>query len=324
MRVHGLVVGLLAIGCLAGCRSGSTAVKLSNLVPREAAGWRAEGDDRLYDRQSIFQYIDGAGEVYLQYAYRSLLVREFAKEGAPGISVQLFDMTNPEEAFGIFSFEREDEEAGVGTDSEYAAGLLRFWKGRFFVCVSAEEEKPGVKEAVFGLAQGIARAIAEPGARPALVAALPTEGLRQGSVRYFHGPFCLAYHYPLPGGNLLALGADTDAVLASYAAGAEGEGAGDGVAGSAGAAASAGAKERLILVRYPDEGRMQAALAAFSKGYEPPLDAEGVVRRADGRWAGARGAGRMLAAVFEAPSRDESARLLAAMTRRLEDPSWRN
>ena len=322
-------VTLFLIGCCAGCRPENAGMNLSALVPREAAGWRASGEDQRYDRQSIFSYIDGAGEVYLQYSFRSVLVREFEREGAPRIDVQLFDMERPEEAFGIFSFEREDDEAGVGQDSEYAAGLLRFWKGPFFVCVSAEEETPGAKEAVFELGRAIARAIGEEGARPALLGGLPPQGLLPNSARWFHGPFCLAYHYPLPGGNLLGLGPGTEALLASYLAAEGAAGSAEGAAGSSGAAGTApegtgrgSEKVRVLLVRYRDEGTARAAFDGFARAYEPPLSGDGTALMKNGRWAGARGTGRTIAAVFEAPSKDEALRLLGEITKRTEGASW--
>ena len=78
----------------------------AGLLPEEVAGWRANGGLQTYDRETIFKFMDGAGEVYLQYGFRRLFVREFARAGSPTIGAQLYDMTSPGEAFGIFSFER--------------------------------------------------------------------------------------------------------------------------------------------------------------------------------------------------------------------------
>ena len=76
-------------------------------------------------------------------------------------------MGTPENAFGIFSFEREGGDVGLGQGSEYEAGFMRFWKGRFFVSILAEHETPGAKEVMFGLGKAIDRAITETGPEPA-------------------------------------------------------------------------------------------------------------------------------------------------------------
>ena len=38
-----------------------SADSLKALLPSEALGWKAEAADHAYDRESIFEYIDGAG-----------------------------------------------------------------------------------------------------------------------------------------------------------------------------------------------------------------------------------------------------------------------
>jgi len=63
---------------------------------------------------------------------KSLQVQKYAKKDEPPIVFDLFEMDSPEGAFGAFTFEREDDEAGIGQGSEYGGGLLRFWRGGSF------------------------------------------------------------------------------------------------------------------------------------------------------------------------------------------------
>jgi hypothetical protein len=206
------------------------------------------------------------------------------------------------DAFGIFSLEREDESAGIGQDSEYGGGLLRFWKGTCFVSVSAETETPEAREGVLAVGRAIASAIPETGELPAVVSVLPPEGLVARRVRYFHGPFGLASRYPAADGRQLGLARDTDAVLATYRSGE--------------------ASSRLLLVRYPDGDRASAALEAYTIGSIAPHGDGEVARLADGKWTGARQVGRSLAIVFEAPSEGDLEKLLARVAGRLEGAPW--
>jgi len=41
--------------------------ELRSLLPGSIGEWKAEGEDRIYDPRTIFDYIDGAGEVYRAY-----------------------------------------------------------------------------------------------------------------------------------------------------------------------------------------------------------------------------------------------------------------
>ena len=323
---------LVALGALAGCAPPGERRWADGFVPNEVRGWKAEGPDGTYDRETIYDYIDGAGEVYLQYGFRSVLVRGFAREGQPRISVQLFDMGTPAEAFGIFSFEREGESIGIGQDSEYEGGLLRFWKGRWFASVSAESETDEARQAIRSLGEAIASALPERGDPPRLIEALPAEGLAQLTVRYFHGPFVLAYHAALPEKDRLGLGPETDAVLASYRL-KEG-------------------RTRLLLVLHRDARRAGEAYEAYLDGVRaetaPASTAEAAgasrgaadagretsdtqaeayrggeaFRREDGTCIAAAASGRVVAVVFAAPSCAAAEALLASATQRAEDAPW--
>jgi hypothetical protein len=301
MRLGTWAVLALASGGLA-CAPQEDPVSLGRLVPTEAEGYGTSGPDHTYDRTTIFDYIDGAGEVYLQYGFRSVLVRDLARANQPAIAVQLFDMGRPEDAFGIFSLEREDEDAGIGSDSEYGGGLLRFWKGRYFVCAAAERETPEAKTAILALGRAVASSIPEGGERPTLLGGLPEEGLAATRIRFFHGSFGLASRYPAADGKLLGLGQDTDVVLATYRLG--------------------GTSPRILLIRYPEAARAAAALEAFSRGTVPPLGADGTARSADGKWNGARRSGKTLAAVFVAETREDLVDLLTRTSGRLEGMPW--
>ena len=89
--------------------------------PSAPEGWKWDGEEEMYESRAIFDYIDGAGEVYLAYNFKNLIVRQFEKTGYPHIIAELYDMGSSNDAYGIFSFERQDEEAGIGQGSETSA-----------------------------------------------------------------------------------------------------------------------------------------------------------------------------------------------------------
>ena len=141
--------------------------------PATAEGWKWDGKEEIFQSRAIFDYIDGAGEVYLAYNFKNLIVRQFEKPGYPHIIAELYDMGSSNDAYGIFSLERQDEEAGVGQGSEFGGGLLRFWKGKFFVSVYADGEGPEAGKTVLSLGRAIANAIPLTGQAPKLISALP-------------------------------------------------------------------------------------------------------------------------------------------------------
>ncbi len=87
-----------------------------------------DGKETKYNSKTLFDYIDGAAELYLAYGFQGLNVRKFEKSGQPPITVELYEMASSEDAYGLFSFERQDEAVGIGQGSEFGGGLLRFGK----------------------------------------------------------------------------------------------------------------------------------------------------------------------------------------------------
>jgi len=75
--------------------------------PQEAAGWKWDGKDRVYNSRTVFDYIDGAAELFLAYGFKDLTVRRFEKLGQPPIIAEVYEMGSPEDAYGVFSFERQ-------------------------------------------------------------------------------------------------------------------------------------------------------------------------------------------------------------------------
>jgi hypothetical protein len=125
-------------------------------------------------------------------------------------------MDAPAGAYGAFTFERQDEEAGVGKGSEYGGGLLRFWQGRFFGFVQAERETPASWAAVLALGKAVASGLGSRGEEPALVRALPDGDQRPRSLRFVRSPLLLQIVEPRAQGNPFGLPVQCEAVTARY------------------------------------------------------------------------------------------------------------
>ncbi len=259
---------------------------LSLLLPEEMNGWKAEEEDKIYDEETIFDYIDGAGEVYNAYQFKKLRARHLSRPESPDILVDLFDMGSSRNAYGVFTHDLEGERMGIGQDSTYKGGLLCFWKDRFFVSLYAERETEESREAVVELGREISSRIPKKGPIPDIVSLLPEEELDKSRIRYFFNPLILNYHFYVSDENLLSLNPETEAVLGVY--GKEGN------------------VYRLILVLYPDEERARRAYQDFMNAYMPDAPDSSVVETEDGTWTAAEVKGKSLVLVFEAPDEEKA------------------
>lgn len=267
------------------------AERLSRLLPPSVQGWTSESSDNLFDPETIFQYIDGAGEVYIAYNFKHLLSRRFGKSGQPDIIADVFDMGTPEDAFGVFTHDLDGDDAGAGQGSNYKAGLLSFWRDRFFVSLFAERETPEAKVALAELGKTIAARIGRDGPRPSLLRLLPPEFAGEKSVHYFHSPVVLNYHFFVSRDNLLNLGPQTEAVLSKP---------------------PRGKGEVLLIIKYAAGPKAAAEAlkrfqAAFLSGEHPGKPAE----TADKTWTAAEGRGDLVIISFRAPTAGRANETLA-------------
>lgn len=254
-------------------------IDLGILMPVEVSGWKAAEVDSIYDPESIFEYINGAGEVYRAYDFKKLQARHFQKEGQPKIFCDLFDMSEARNAFGVFTYNIEGEDVRLGQGSLYSGGLLSFWKHRYFVSIFAEEETAETRAAVLAIGGRIDESIKEKGAIPEVVSLLPQENLEKESVRYFHHYLILNYHFFVADENIFLLDSEADAVLGTFTD-----------------------KSKLLVVHYHDENKTAEAYKSFTQAYMPDASEAGLVQTEDNRWVMASVKEGHLIVVFDAPS----------------------
>lgn len=297
-----IVVLAAALACLGGPALMSQpqapdARVLASYVPTTAGPWLSEAD-QVFDAETIFDYIDGAGEVYRSYNMKLLVARRFHKDGKPDVVVDAFDMGSSEDAFGVFTHDLDGEDAAVGQGSTYKAGLLSFWKDRYFLSVYAEEETVETKGLLLELGRAIAAAIPGVGAKPGLLKLLPPDGLEAGRVRFFHNHSVLNYHFFVAAPDILLLGQRADAVMAGYG--------------------GSGGRSRLLIVEYGDVREAAQAGASFVKAYMPEAGGKTGVKTENGKWTVMRVRGRHVAIVFDEESEGKAGKRLDAVEALLE------
>jgi hypothetical protein len=264
--------------------------ELQKNLPNRINGWTVEAEDRFFDPVTIFDYINGAGEIYRSYNMKNCLSRRFTATNGPAIILDIFDMGSSEEAFGVFTHAQEGEPLDVGQDALSRSGVLSFWKDRFFVSIYSEEETIEADIAVKDLGTTVASHIMSVGERPKILLRLPGEGRKPKSIRYFHDNDLLNYHFYVFDENVLNLGQETKAALAEYQAGEEGA--------------------WLLLVSYPNHEKAEKAIANVRRHYLKDPDAKEMVKLENGKWSTASLRGNLLVFILEADGRGFAESLL--------------
>lgn len=268
-------------------------------LPAEAAGWTGDEKEMKYNPKTLFGYMDGAAELYLAYGFQSLTVRKFEKSSQPLITLELYEMASSEDAYGLFSFDRQDEDAGIGQGSEFGEGWLRFWKGEYFVSIYADGGGAEAESAVLALGRTTADLIKEMGPEPELVDFIPGKdlGLVDRSVRYLKSHVLLNQRFFIAHQNILNLSRRTEAALAQYTREKE--------------------KTHLLLIRYPSAKEARDAYQSFMATQLPDAGGRDLVKTEDHNWTIVRQSAEFVILFFGAPTAADAEALFKATEKKL-------
>ncbi len=307
-----------ATGSVSGVLHADTSVNL----PKQAGPWVRPDAPRRINEDTIFDYMDGAGELYLAYRFGHLDVYRYsAPEKRLGtIKVELYWMTSPDDAFGLLSTDWGGEAVDLRGQAEdralypavpshdalYGGGLLRFWSGDLYGRVMASRESPESRAQVLAIARSIVEERPANGRPPEILSRIPVRlgerlVLRPDRTCFFRSHYVLNAAYYLAPEDVLGLGPAVDASVSEYRP-----------------AGTGGTPVRLIQVVYPSTAAAAEALRTFLKRYLPVPAGQIAERpasaaaKAEAGWVGWAAADRSVAIVLDAPGESEAKELASA------------
>jgi hypothetical protein len=319
-RPSAFVVFLLALFVFAPTASPEMAkMQTSNPeLPARLGSWTRGETTRTVTAENIFEYMDGAGELYIGYRFDRLEVTEYTAPDEKNILVEIYYMKTPDDAFGLLSLdwggetlEREKSSPEYGEsppdwpNALYGEGLLRLRSDKIYARIMAERETPRSREAVLALGRAIVRDGAG-SSIPALLSRLPATlwpewKQRRPATSYFRSHLVLNSLYYLSQENLFDLGPETEAAITQY----ERE-------------SPLGTQRfRVLLIHYPEPQAAGKALAHFRRVYLPDhptssSQTQGFFSVEDG-WLGFKRSGRLTTFVFECPDRETATAVLGQL-----------
>ncbi len=159
--------------------------KLAALLPAPPLFFgKSDAPAKLYSTD-LYRYLDGGADAYLDYGLVALIHREF-KSGPVDLTVDIYDMGDPLQAFGIYSAERSPDYMFIpmGAEGHVDMGSLGFLQANYYVKLQAfgdNDRTPPVLEAA---AKSIVARIGTAGAVPQPVRWFPAAGQVAASQKY--------------------------------------------------------------------------------------------------------------------------------------------
>lgn len=263
----------------------SLSQNMIELLPDSPSGWKVQGEDKIYDIESLYDYIDGGAELYISYGMKNVVSRLITNNNGDEIRIEIFDMMYAKNAFGVFSHTRTKDEGVFGQGSQFFPGTQIFWKGQYYVSIMATYENENIKSAINKLSSQIDSKIPTTGEIPEIIKLLPEENLEKDAFMYFHHYIWLNSYYFIADNNFLGIDESTNALLAKY---------GDNIN-----------RYYLLVVEYADAGKAKAAYSDFKEKFLDPQTESSSVQIEDEKWLGGTTSNKYLICVFNASSQKE-------------------
>jgi len=183
-----------------------------------APSWKTSGPPRTFIQKDLFNHIDGGAELFLEFGFAKLLVQTYT-DGKKELDLELYEMTEPAAALGIFLMNagRETAWPEIHARNSSEDAQIAAVKGRFFLKINNYEPGANRRPIMVALAKAVLAGIGDAPAGDMFVR-LPAAGRIPGSERLIRGPVALQPYYTFGEGDILGLNGVIFGVLADYRA----------------------------------------------------------------------------------------------------------
>ncbi|MFH0777917.1 MAG: DUF6599 family protein [Candidatus Eisenbacteria bacterium] len=216
MRAKAVVLVCLALLVWSGLQSCGPGVRPPVPACGSASGWSNAGPARHFTKHSLFNYIDGGAELFLEFGFAELTVQRYAG-GGQELAVETYRMESPEAALGIYLMRCGEETPveGVSARNSGDAYQLTVVKGSCFVQVNNFGGDEKLVPAMVALVRRSLETVPE-GDSVTLFALLPPNGLIPRSELIVRGQFALQPIFTFGSGDVLQLDGRVFGVVGDY------------------------------------------------------------------------------------------------------------
>lgn len=187
----------------------------------EINGWRQSAPIQGFSAENLYEYINGAADLYLNYDFQDLKVAEYRNAEKASVTVEIYRHRTPVHAFGIYSQERLQNGIflDIGAQGYSEKGFLNFLTGKHYVKISSYKTGAKDEKVLLTFARKVAEKIGEKKSLPSILSSFPEEGRKINSEKFiaknflgysfFHSGFTAEYDlsgkkftlFVMPGAN---------------------------------------------------------------------------------------------------------------------------
>jgi hypothetical protein len=170
--------------------SPQTSYGQASLFP-QIPGWECTEDSTVYNPNNLWDILDGAADLFLEYNFVSLRTARYVKSDTLDVKVELYRHHSAEDAFGMYSQERDTgyHFITLGVQGYLETGALNFCAGSYYVKISSIQSGREVQDALLMIGTAMEKNLGQPASYPETFRLLPLPGKLPNTELYIAGNF---------------------------------------------------------------------------------------------------------------------------------------
>ena len=162
----------------------------------EIMGWKQSGEIQTFLPKTLYEYIDGAADLYLAYDFQELNVAEYLNDKKASVTVEIYRHQSPTHAFGIYSQERLPDAnfLNIGDQGYIDKNILDFFSGSYYVKINSYNTGAEDREVLQAFAKKVVEDLGGKGGLPSILSSFPVEGNIRNSEKFIARNF-LGYSF---------------------------------------------------------------------------------------------------------------------------------
>ena len=175
--ILGFLTVIYAIGRMA---------EAKDLTFPEVAGWKLSEDIQTFVPKTLYEYINGAADLYLTYDFVELKVGEYSNDRKGSVTVEIYRHKSPTLAFGVYSQERPSNPSlvSMGAQGYVDENLLNFLSGSYYVKINSYNTGAEDRVILQSFAKKVMENLDEKGTLPPILSSFPEEGKIRNSEKF--------------------------------------------------------------------------------------------------------------------------------------------
>ena len=175
MRRLAHIGALLCVPLLLATTTGKSGGGVDRLVFPLPSGWQVQVDTATYGPENLWEYIDGAADLFVSYGFEMLQCATYKTPSGAEVRAEAYRHRDAANAYGMYSQERSPENAPVPTGTEGCAdaGMINVVVGRWYLKLSGSASTTSGD--LLAVAQAVDAALGSPRGLPSEFGKLPAE-----------------------------------------------------------------------------------------------------------------------------------------------------